>query len=166
MGSIERRGDKFRARSKGKRRSATFESEDEALRWLLTQEALEAIDKAQRAPETALEKLVASLPKRVVEAFAALPQSPEMIVARSLPSLDQSGVYFLIDGGSIVYVGQAVNVARRIQRHQREGRAFERFYFIPCPERELDALEERYIVALMPKWNRKWVEQSTAACPA
>lgn len=62
-----------------------------------------------------------------------------------------SGVYFLLDGDEVVYVGQAVNVFARIEGH-REKR-FDRFAFVPCAPEMLDKLESLYIHCLRPRLN-------------
>lgn len=165
MGSIEERGSRFRARIRGRGESATFGTRAEAESWLLTQQGLHAIEQARADPKTAVERFLAAVPERVMTAAAALPVAPEALIFRSMPNPEQSGVYFLIDGGVIKYVGQSLNVLRRIQRHVREGRTFERFCFIPCPPEALDATEERYILALMPKWNRVWLQKAALSSP-
>lgn len=64
------------------------------------------------------------------------------------------GIYFLVDGGHVVYVGQSVNVPARIGSHQKEGlKKFTRTAWIPCPSHCLDLLETIYIIAIRPKYN-------------
>ena len=62
-----------------------------------------------------------------------------------------TGVYFLIDGNKVVYVGQSVNVYARIASHH--SKAFDRFAFIPCSREVLDNLESLYIHILRPPLN-------------
>ena len=62
-----------------------------------------------------------------------------------------TGVYFLIDGNKVVYVGQSVNVYARIASHH--DKVFERFAFIPCSKEVLDNLESLYIHILRPPLN-------------
>jgi len=62
-----------------------------------------------------------------------------------------TGVYFLIDGDKVVYVGQSVNVYARIASHH--DKVFERFAFIPCKREVLDSLESLYIHILRPALN-------------
>lgn len=62
-----------------------------------------------------------------------------------------TGVYFLIDGDKVVYVGQSVNVYARIASHH--DKVFERFAFIPCEREMLDSLESLYIHILRPPLN-------------
>jgi hypothetical protein len=62
-----------------------------------------------------------------------------------------TGVYFLIDGDRVVYVGQSVNVYARIASHHNKG--FDRFAFIPCEREMLNTLESLYIHVLRPPLN-------------
>ena len=62
-----------------------------------------------------------------------------------------TGVYFLIDSGRVVYVGQSVNVYARIASHH--DKVFDSFAFIPCCKEMLDNLESLYIHILRPALN-------------
>lgn len=64
----------------------------------------------------------------------------------------QSGVYFLIRDGRVVYVGQSVNIHSRIATHIKD-KEFDSFSFIPFPRWELDVAESLYIHALRPEIN-------------
>lgn len=62
-----------------------------------------------------------------------------------------TGVYFLVDSGKVVYVGQSVNVYARIAQHH--DKVFDSFAFIPCEKDMLNALESLYIHVLRPPLN-------------
>jgi hypothetical protein len=62
-----------------------------------------------------------------------------------------TGVYFLIDSGKVVYVGQSVNIYARIASHH--DKVFDSFAFIPCNKKTLDSLESLYIHTLRPALN-------------
>lgn len=65
-----------------------------------------------------------------------------------------SGVYFLIDNQTIVYVGQSNNVGNRVLVHKQEGRIkFDKFSYIQCELDELNIIESLYIHAYRPKHN-------------
>jgi hypothetical protein len=65
------------------------------------------------------------------------------------------GVYFLIKGERIVYVGQAANVFARVGRHVDEARKdFDAWNFVLCPREELNSLERHYINEFRPPLNR------------
>jgi len=73
------------------------------------------------------------------------------IADASLPWAKVSGVYFLLDGDEVVYVGQAVDVYSRIGRHTEK--RFDRYAFVPCHVDALDRLESLYIHCLRPRLN-------------
>ena len=75
----------------------------------------------------------------------------EEIAARARPWPPDAGVYFLLDGEEVVYVGQAVNVHARISQHR--DKSFSRYAFVPCPRECLDKLESLYIHCLRPRLN-------------
>lgn len=81
---------------------------------------------------------------------ALLPE--EEIVKISLPWEKFSGVYFLVSGNRVVYVGQSVNVYSRIDEHARD-KSFERYAYAPCSIDMLDKLESLYIHCLRPPLN-------------
>lgn len=62
-----------------------------------------------------------------------------------------TGVYFLIDAGKIVYVGQSTNIYARIASHH--DKVFDSFAFMPCDKNVLDNLESLYIHILRPALN-------------
>lgn len=62
------------------------------------------------------------------------------------------GIYFLIIGAEIVYVGQSKNVVSRLDSHYARFK-FTRYAFAPFPERHLDLVESLYIHLLRPRFN-------------
>ena len=62
-----------------------------------------------------------------------------------------TGVYFLVGGDKVVYVGQSVNVYARIAYHT--DKVFDSFAFIPCDKDMLNSLESLYIHVLRPPLN-------------
>jgi len=76
------------------------------------------------------------------------------IIAQRLPIPGICGVYFLIDNGSIVYVGQSTNVLIRVNDHAREAvKKFDSFSYIKCEEHLLDRFESLYIHVFRPVNN-------------
>ena len=68
-----------------------------------------------------------------------------------------SGIYFLCDKKTIVYVGQSNNVLARICGHI--GASKKKFdhthcFYLPCPLDRLEEVEERFIALLKPLYNR------------
>lgn len=94
-----------------------------------------------------------SAPASVLRAQGLVPHNQSEILMASIPHPQSSGVYFLIRGPEITYVGQAVDVLYRIARHRREGRRFDSFAYISCPAEQLDELEALYIRAFVPEEN-------------
>jgi hypothetical protein len=76
----------------------------------------------------------------------------EEIVAKSSPYEMPCGIYFLISGRSVVYVGQSINVMNRMADHARRIK-FTRFAFAPFQREHLDLVESLYIHLLRPRLN-------------
>ena len=74
-----------------------------------------------------------------------------------------TGVYFLIDSGKVVYVGQSVNIYARIASHH--DKVFDSFAFIPCNKKTLDSLESLYIHILRPALNGNMQDAKRAPVP-
>lgn len=84
--------------------------------------------------------------------FASSLLTEEEIVANSAIYDQPCGIYFLISGQSVVYVGQSRTVMSRLASHFARIR-FSRFAFLPVEERYLDIVESIYIHLLRPKFN-------------
>lgn len=81
---------------------------------------------------------------------------------RELPyTLTIPGIYFLVKGDEIVYVGQSVNPIARVNSHQ-QGKGFERAYLLPVPRDRLDEVEAAFIRLFRPKLNGR--HSSGAMC--
>jgi hypothetical protein len=63
-----------------------------------------------------------------------------------------AGVYFLCLGDEVVYVGQSINIFARIGSH-RADKVFDRAYWIPVPQSNLNAVEGTFIDLLKPRLN-------------
>lgn len=153
----------------GKRQSKTFPSQQQAEEWAA---AVETTIKLRKnvAPEPVVRdfsdpKLVSALPSRVLDALTKVPFDRATVLQASLPCGSMCGVYFLIDKGEVVYVGQSLDVLNRLSKHMRGGRRFERFAFIACKKEDLDELERLYINALVPAWNTAMPVKKARAVP-
>lgn len=81
-----------------------------------------------------------------------LPQCSELDLSR-LARPRPIGVYFLVDAGEIVYVGQSEDVDARIALHvAAEEKRFNRAFWIATPVSELAATEGAFIRALNPRY--------------
>lgn len=79
--------------------------------------------------------------------------SREEILEHSAPiETAASGVYFLISGDEIVYVGQSRNVHARIASHMTT-KTFDRVAVLRVAPDQLDFVESVYILALKPRLN-------------
>jgi hypothetical protein len=71
-------------------------------------------------------------------------------------ALTMTGIYYLIDGNEIVYIGQGVNVWGRIGTHIAENsKVFDSFFFVFVPSEDLDDYETNEIIKYNPKYNEK-----------
>jgi len=61
------------------------------------------------------------------------------------------GVYELVSNGEVIYVGQSINVDRRIKEHS--DKVFDAVNIHECEECELDSLEVSYIKKYLPVLN-------------
>jgi len=86
--------------------------------------------------------------------------SPEFVVPNALcvplPAYALQGIYFLVDGDELVYVGQSTQAFSRIATHfGDEKKAFTSAYFIPVEHQHLlVGIEAYYIRHLRPRYNR------------
>jgi hypothetical protein len=80
--------------------------------------------------------------------------SQERIINSAI-SYDQTcGIYFLLQGTEILYVGQSVCVFTRIRTHENERRIkFDRIAWVECKKEHLDILESLYIHLFRPVMN-------------
>lgn len=77
-------------------------------------------------------------------------ESIELIVVKSL-----RGIYFLYNGTTLVYIGQAINLHQRINEHIRtKTKEFDSYRFIEINGNiDLDRLEEEFIKKYRPIHN-------------
>lgn len=70
------------------------------------------------------------------------------------------GIYFLIDSGRIVYVGQSIAVGSRLAAHLADGKKFDSVFSFETSQPLLDWIESQYINTLKPELNKaipKWL---------
>lgn len=87
--------------------------------------------------------------------FSGLTCDKAEILNGSIPFVgheDRTCIYVLIDGDSVVYVGQTSNLISRLAQHAKTKR-FTRYWSVDCPRDELSSAEAAYIVALNPTLN-------------
>lgn len=62
-------------------------------------------------------------------------------------------IYFLLDHGEVVYVGQTRAGISRVFQHA--DKQHDEAYVLPCSRGDLDVLENTYIWKYMPKYNKQ-----------
>jgi hypothetical protein len=88
--------------------------------------------------------------------------------ARKNPNAVQPliGVYLLLLRGRVVYVGESLNMPKRVAGHQSNGRPFDQVYYIATAANQRAALERILIQAINPSQNRQsLVHQTNGAKP-
>lgn len=81
----------------------------------------------------------------------AVPQSLALVADRLIEVPEISGIYFLVLGGEVVYVGQSCNVATRILNHKNK--TYDRALVLPCPRSKLNEIEAAFIGFFKPALN-------------
>lgn len=91
--------------------------------------------------------------KHEVEQLRALPV--ERLLANRLPAAPICGVYFLLRAGRIVYVGQSIDVMRRVSDHQKAPPCeFDGVAFQNVAQPDLARVEAFFIWRFDPEGNR------------
>jgi hypothetical protein len=76
------------------------------------------------------------------------------IISHARPAPKLPGIYYLLRDYDIVYVGQAIDIDKRIKDHVREGiKKFDSYYYQYCPVMALDDLEAMAICKYQPEYN-------------
>ncbi len=81
--------------------------------------------------------------------------SRETIARKSIPIKPICGVYFLVCGSEIMYVGKSINLLERIGNHLRNADMhFDSYYYVKEKPENLGILEQAYINELSPRMNK------------
>jgi hypothetical protein len=157
MAHIRKHGEKFRAevQKHGQRVTKVLDTMADVRLWVEHTEAALDAQCVRHEPRLVPNgpDLVTMVPKQVLDACRQVPHNHIAILEAAIPTSKASGVYFLIRGGEVAYVGQSVDVLHRIARHRREGKLFDAFSYIECDRDDMDRLETLYIKALVPLEN-------------
>jgi len=95
-----------------------------------------------------------------------LPECDASVHIPDLSALAFTGVYFLISQGRVVYVGQAVDVRRRIADHIGEAvKKFDSVRAMAVDRDRLTPVERRYIRRFRPKYNSCSTAKAAKALP-
>ena len=109
-------------------------------------------------------------PVPIVPAAVPANEEHDAIVAAAVTLPVILGVYCLVRGDVVVYVGQSKDVLRRLYEHRRQSKfeqlgrkQFDRIAVFPCKDAlETDRLESRLIAKLQPEYNLQGVENAGA----
>ena len=88
----------------------------------------------------------------------------EEIVDRAHPWHGETGVYFLISDGRVVYVGQSTNVYARVHHHSGV-KKFDSYAYVRCAPEIMDKLESLYIHYLRPPLNGRAYDGEAMCAP-
>lgn len=84
-----------------------------------------------------------------------VPRARKRIPVSDFSDLACTGIYLLLQGDTVVYVGQAKVIRHRVAAHISEGfKKFDSVMFVRCDLGSLDRLEREYIQKLLPKYNQ------------
>lgn len=104
------------------------------------------------------------------ERMGLLTFTPEQVVAAAVPVDEVQGspgygVYFLVRGGKVCYVGQAKCILTRMHQHRGTGRTFDAVAFIEGIHQDaMNDIEAAYRDGWEPPWNRarvSWFSQES-----
>lgn len=88
----------------------------------------------------------------VLQPFRAK-EKTKIAVERHRARKSAAGVYLLLLGNRVVYIGTSEDMATRVAAHRTNGRQFDRAYYIHAPGRDRFVLERTLIAAIMPDQN-------------
>jgi excinuclease UvrABC nuclease subunit len=90
------------------------------------------------------------------------------IVEKSQPARlpEQCGIYFLLRGNVVVYVGQTEWFWQRLRAHMKDSRKdWDRFCFIEVPIDLLNEVEHHFIFKFKPEYNHHKPHSKSIAPP-
>jgi len=148
MASFYRRDGCWRAQLciKGFRESKSFATKGQAVAWAKVRSAALKAD-----PILAAAKRTPAKPVLEFAKLSQLKSESEIVSAATAIDL-HAGIYFLIRGEKIVYVGKSLNVHSRIAAH-RPSKEFDKVHIITCRQESLGQLESMYIKSFNPELN-------------
>jgi hypothetical protein len=117
--------------------------------------AIEEAEKAEAEKLSELKCIIRSIDAKHKKQLEALADCVRETISQSKASFSRSlmepCVYFLLDKGRIIYVGQTINFLNRAAGHR--DKVFDDFCVISCKKEHMDALESFFIMTLRPPLN-------------
>lgn len=91
----------------------------------------------------------------------------EGILLRALPRRKKCGIYFLIQGDEIIYIGQSRDCYRRLSEHENSPprKSFDAYCVIEVSPGKLDEIEAAYIAKFQPRLNITLPRMAGASLP-
>lgn len=80
-------------------------------------------------------------------------EKTKIAIERRRARKSAAGVYLLLLGNRVVYIGTSEDMATRVTAHRTNGRQFDRAYYIHAPGRDRFVLERTLIAAIRPDQN-------------
>jgi|SRR6478736_390618 len=74
----------------------------------------------------------------------------------------QTGIYFLIKGSDIIYIGKTTRYPLRLKYHNQQKMDYDTVKFIECEKSKLGLYERRWIVKFEPKHNGTFLQKIDA----
>ena len=85
----------------------------------------------------------------------------QKIVRKAIPIKPICGVYFLLNGSEIVYIGKSINLIERIGNHYVTlDMSFNSYSYIEERPNNLETLEKAYINKLSPRMNKNHISKT------
>lgn len=101
-----------------------------------------------------LENGIPKIRRGVIDEIGLFEKSTILAAARSIKPV--VGIYFLVDGSRIVYVGQSRDILLRLSAHLKDDeKVFTSFAVVEAEPHELDELEAKYIAKFTPGLNKR-----------
>lgn len=151
---VKTKAGKWRAQIfvKGIRDSGSFPTKSAARQWASTRESELRSSLSDQEPMRLCPEPI-RLPEQHVYVDSTLETLTHADIVLSAIRTDRMcGVYFLMQGDEIVYVGQSRDIYSRISHHLRNITC-DKITAIPCPEEKLNSLELLYIRKFSPRYN-------------
>lgn len=126
--------------------SRTFRTQEEAEAWAAAEEDAYYLRKNADVAQ--------SVKLHTLPAAGQLPSLSE--IRKAAAASPQGGVYFLLNGDEVVFVGESDKLLQRLADHlvsRQFGHLFDRYVVLPCSDGLRRPIEREYITLLKPRYN-------------
>lgn len=86
-------------------------------------------------------------------------------IEKSLRRYDDTSpcIYFLVKGGTVVYVGQSINLGARLGQHRMDGKEWDETFYYVTTKQHLRRMERRWMRLLRPVLNKQLTPKKWAS---